>query len=304
MKPTPKVEPSSLTVPEASMGEVDKQVATQQVLLIGTDHRVSRAVAKVLAESHCPFESAAGDADALRRLRLRSFNVVITSPDTTIEEDLALLEEMRHIRPGVKAIVLAHDGTPEDVIAALRARVFCCFTEPLDAGQIAEMASRAAAETDWHLDIEVLSAHRDWVSLRVNCRLLTAERLISFLNELRRELQGADREDLMLAFREILINAMEHGAGFKPEQVVEVAAVRTERAIVFYVRDPGPGFRLNAIPHSALSNPPDDPTAHLQRRVEQGIRFGGYGILMTRKVVDELIYSEIGNEVLLIKHLN
>lgn len=304
MRTTPKIVPSSLAESGGSMAEVNSQVAPRQVLLIGTEHTVSRAVAKALDESHCPFESAAGDADALRRLRLRSFDVVVTSPDTTIEEDLALLEEMRRIRPGVKAIVLARASTPEDVIAALRARVFSCFTEPLDADQIAEMASRAAAETDWHLDIEVLSAHRDWVSLRVNCRLLTAERLISFLSELRPDVQGADRDDLMLAFREILLNAMEHGGGFKPEQVVEVSAVRSARAMVFYVRDPGAGFRMNSIPHSALSNPPGDPTAHLKVRIDQGIRFGGYGILMARKVVDELMYNEIGNEVVLIKHLD
>jgi anti-sigma regulatory factor (Ser/Thr protein kinase) len=108
----------------------------------------------------------------------------------------------------------------------------------------------------------------------------------------------------MLAFREILLNAMEHGAGFRSEQVVEVAAVRTARTMVFYVRDPGAGFPTDSTPRSALSNPPDDPTAHLHLRLEQGIRLGGYGILMARKIVDELIYSEVGNEVLLIKHLD
>jgi hypothetical protein len=42
-------------------------------------------------------EYSAGHADALHRLRMRSFGVVITSPYSTIEEDLALLEEMRAI---------------------------------------------------------------------------------------------------------------------------------------------------------------------------------------------------------------
>ena len=275
----------------------------QQVLLIGTHPEISPTVASALAEVQCTFECAAGDADALRRLRKQSFGVVITSPETTIEEDLALLEEMRRIRPGVKTIILAPSTTPEDVIAALRAQVFICFTPPFDAGAIAEMACRAATATDWRRDIEVLSARRDWVSLRVNCRLLTAERLVTFLSELRSELPDADRQDLMLAFREILMNAMEHGAGFNPEQVVEVAAVHTARTIVFYVRDPGAGFRLTSIPHCAASEPPLDPIACQELRAKQGMRPGGYGILLARKVVDELIYSEIGNEVLLIKHL-
>ena len=225
-------------------------------------------------------------------------------PLTTVEEDLALLEEVRSIRPGVKAIVLAPQSTPDDVIAALRARVFVCFTPPFEADEIAEIASRAAAETDWRNDIEVLSARRGWVSLRVNCRMLTAERLVTFLKGMRSDLAPDAHESLMVAFREILMNAMEHGAKFDPEKVVEVAAVHTARAIVFYVHDPGAGFRTDAIAHSALSNPPGDPTAHLNYREAANMRAGGYGLLMARNVVDEMMFSEVGNEVLLIKHIN
>jgi anti-sigma regulatory factor (Ser/Thr protein kinase)/ActR/RegA family two-component response regulator len=276
----------------------------RQVLLIGTDSDVNRSIGEALTKAGCTFECAAGDADALRRIRRESFDVVLTSPFTTVEEDLALLEEVRSIRPGVKAIVLAPQSTPDDVIAALRARVFVCFTPPFEADEIAEIASRAAAETDWRSDIEVLSARRGWVSLRVNCRMLTAERLVTFLREMRSDLPPAIHESLMVAFREVLMNAMEHGAKFDPEKVVEVAAVRTARAIVFYVRDPGTGFSLAAIPHAAVSNPPDDPTSHLEKREAQGMRAGGYGILVARNVVDEMMYSEVGNEVLLIKHMD
>lgn len=45
---------------------------------------------------------------------------------------------------------------------------------------------------------------------------------------------------------------MEHGAAFNPEQVVEVTAVRTGRAMVFYVRDPGAGFRRESLNHAAI----------------------------------------------------
>ena len=273
-----------------------------RVLLIATDAALSRSIAEGLASRNCASECAAGDADALRRLRRQSFDVVVTSPDTSVEEDLALLEEMRGIRPGIPTVILAPEATPEDVIAALRARVFACFSAPFDAAEIAELASRAKGEADGRGDIEVLCAHRNWVSLRVNCRLLTAERLLRFLSELRSDVPDANRERLMMAVREILVNAMEHGAGFDPDQVIEVAAVRTARAIVFHVRDPGEGFRTDSIPHAAVSNPSEDPTAHLELRSQQGLRPGGYGLLIAQGIVDELIYSEVGNEVLLIKH--
>ncbi len=45
------------------------------------------------------------------------------------------------------------------------------------------------------------------------------------------------------------------------------------------------------------------PLAHMQRRAERNMRAGGFGILITRSLVDELIYSERGNEVVLIKYL-
>jgi anti-sigma regulatory factor (Ser/Thr protein kinase) len=249
-------------------------------------------------------EYSAGHADTLQRLRKRSFGVVVTHPDSTVEEDLALLEEIREIRPGVKCIVLARHSTAEEVISALRARVFACFTPPFDPGEIANLARSAASDSQWRDDIQVLSARPGWVSVRVNCRLLTAERLMTFAKELSVQLPDDTRQGMLQAFREILLNAMEHGAAFNPEQVVEVTGIRTGRAMVFYVRDPGAGFRRESLTHAAIANPADDPTAHIMQREAEGLRPGGYGLLLAGGTVDELIYSEIGNEVVLIKYVD
>ena len=275
-----------------------------RVLVIGDQNHVSREIGDALSAADFPMEYAAGHADALQRLRMRAFGVVITNPDSALDEDLALLEEMRAIRPGVKCIVLAHHSTPDEVIAALRARVFACFTPPFDSGEIVNLARSAASDSEWRDDIQVLSARPGWVSVRVNCRLLTAERLLTFAKELSTQLPEDTRWEMMQALREILMNAMEHGAAFNPEQVVEVTAVRTGRAMVFYVRDPGAGFRRESLSHAAIANPSEDPTAHVELREEEGMRAGGFGLLVAAGTVDELIYSEIGNEVLLIKYLD
>jgi len=275
-----------------------------RVLVIGSDSQVSQEIGNALVAADCPMEYSAGYADALQRLRMRAFGVVITSPDSSVDEDLALLAEMRGIRPGVKSIVLARHSTPDEVIAALRAHVFVCFTPPFDAGEIANLALRAASDSQVREDIQVLSAKPGWVSVRVSCRLITAERLISFANELSAQLPEDTRQEMMQAFREILLNAMEHGAAFNPEQVVEVSAIRTGRSMVFYVRDPGAGFRRESLTHAALADPADDPAAHILQREAEGMRPGGYGLLLAGGTVDELIYSEIGNEVLLIKYVD
>ena len=198
-----------------------------RVLIIDSQSPVSREIGNMLATALLPFEYAHGQADTLRRLRHRSFGVVITSPESVVEEDLALLEEMRAIRPGVKCIVLASSSTPDEVIAALRARVYACFAPPFEPFEIANLARRAASDNLWRDDIYILSARPGWVSVRVNCRLITADRLLSFAKELSNQISKDTREEMLQALREILLNAMEHGAAFNPEQVVEVTAVRT-----------------------------------------------------------------------------
>jgi anti-sigma regulatory factor (Ser/Thr protein kinase) len=286
----------------AAARETLGKTAVARVLLIGKDPQLGEALEQSLSARNCLFDYATGSADALRRLRQTPYAVVITDPKSCIEEDLALLHEMRGIRPGVRLIVLAPSGTPEEIIAALRARVFLCKTAPFDPMDIANYAEQAAMSTDSLVGIEVLSAHRDWISLRINSQILTAERLVSFLKEMQQDLAERPREELMMAFHEILMNAIEHGAEFRPGKVIDVAAVHTKRAIVFYVHDPGSGFRWESLEHAAVGNMAGDVTHHVEVRDQKGMRPGGFGILIAKGVVNELIYSEVGNEVLMIKY--
>ena len=73
---------------------------------------------------------------------------------------------------------------------------------------------------------------------------------------------------------------------------------------MFYVRDPGPGFDLDDVPHAARRPTPATTRWRTPRsRSSAGLRPGGFGLLLARQVVDEMIHSERGNEVLLIKHV-
>jgi anti-sigma regulatory factor (Ser/Thr protein kinase) len=274
-----------------------------RVLLIGAVRHSEGSLEQQLTNLHCSFEHAAGSADALRLLRANPYAVVLTDPDTSIQEDLALVDEIWRLRPGVRIIVLAQCGTPEDVIEALRRRVFLCQCAPFDVKDIARYTVIAIKADNPQVGIEVLSADRSWISVRMNCDLMNADRLTAFFRQFQMTLPERPPEEMMVAFEEILNNAIEHGAQNDPTKLLEVAAVRTARTFVFYVSDPGKGFRPDDIPHAAISYSPDEPTRHIEVRNKAGMRLGGYGILVASGIVDELIYSEVGNEVLLIKYM-
>jgi len=274
-----------------------------RLLLIGDDPALAGALrASHHLKSHS-VEPCGGPFEATRLLRARAFDVVLTDPTATAGDSLALLEELHRLGPSMKTIVLAPKLSSTDVIAALRKHVFACFTRPIDYEEVADMARAAIEDTNWRDGIEVISGVPYWITLRVSCRLLTADRLTRFMTEHSSTVPSADRDLLMTAFREMLLNAMEHGAGFDPEKVIEVTAAQTARAIVFHFRDPGNGFDRDDLRHAASTAHPTDVLSVAHERNEIGLRPGGFGMLIVRQIVDELVYNEKGNEVLLIKHL-
>ena len=273
-----------------------------RILFVGSDPALLAELRRLQEVPDFEVEVAAGGVDAVRRVRRRRIDLVVTSPGSSIEEDLALIAELREARPGLREIILAPSATPEDVIAVLRANVFACFTAPFDWPEIASIIRVSLSEHDWRRSIELLSATPGWISLRVSSQLPTAERVVQFMRELAGDQPGDRRDDLIFAFREMLLNAMEHGAGFDPDKVIDVSAVRTDRAIVYHFRDPGPGFRPTRLPQAAASSTFQDVEASVVFREEAGLRPGGFGMLLVRNLVDEVIYNESGNQVILVKY--
>jgi ActR/RegA family two-component response regulator/anti-sigma regulatory factor (Ser/Thr protein kinase) len=274
----------------------------RRVLAIRPEAAFVQVLTGLLEKRDCALEMCSGNVEAVHRLRTRAADVVVSDPSTTVEEDLALAKELRCLRPATRMIVLAPHATHAELVEAIRADVFACFTPPFDYQDVAAMVSSALDVDGWQDGIQVVSGLPHWLTLRVSCHLLTADRLVRFLTELQPETPNADRNLLMAAFRELLLNAMEYGAGFDAEKVVEVTAARTARAIVYHFKDPGAGFDRADLAHATASANPEAVMAAAARRVERGLRPGGFGMLIVRQVADEIVYNESGNEVILIKH--
>lgn len=275
------------------------------ILTIGQAPLITRLLQEVAVNYgerlHC--DNVRDAQECLQRIQGKAYDLIVTDAHTNGAVDVALLRQLRQDSPATKVIVLASASTPTDVIEAMLEHAFSFFSAPFEPSEIAEMVARALELPEWDDGIEVLSALPRWITLRVKCRLLTASRVIRFLREMRSELALEIRERIGIAFREMLLNAIEHGGKFDPQQTIKVSCVVSAHALVYHIEDPGPGFSLENLPHAAISNPADDPTQHILIRAEQELRAGGFGIMITKDMVDELFYNEKGNEVLLIKHL-
>jgi CheY-like chemotaxis protein/anti-sigma regulatory factor (Ser/Thr protein kinase) len=275
----------------------------KRILIVDDDPDVHQLLAAALQAPDRHIDSAADGLEGLARVQAAPYDLVITDVTMPGLDGLELLERIRKIRPDTRVMVMTVASTPEDIIRALREQAFTYLSKPFTIPAVSQMVATALESTPSGDDIQVLSAQPNWLSLRLRCKGETADRILQFLREIAMDLPAHERENIATAFREILLNAIEHGGGSDPNKHVTITYVRGERALFYYVRDPGRGFSFDDIPHAAVSNPIDSPTDHIEVREQMGLRPGGFGIFMTRQLVDEMIYNEKGNEVLLIKYL-
>jgi anti-sigma regulatory factor (Ser/Thr protein kinase) len=157
------------------------------------------------------------------------------------------------------------------------------------------------------LSVEVVAKSEQWITLSVPCRIAAGEEAMRQLLDSdllnRADLDVGQKEKFATALREVLWNGIEHGGKLDGSKRIRVDMFHTKRSLACLIRDPGPGFQLPEITHAAINNPPEDVVQHAHVRESQGMRPGGFGILMARNLVDELIYNEQGNEAALILYL-
>ena len=277
-------------------------MSSRCLLLVDSDPAVREGLSKLLKRDDRHIEQARNGSDALERLRLSAFDVVVAGQGKNGSDPLKLLRRVRAIRPESR-VILTGDGDPAHALAAIRNRAYCYFHNPVPPAQLNDMVQQALDASSWKDDIRVRSARPEWITLDVRCKMDAAERTTQFLRESEIDLPQHTREDVVAAFRELLMNAIEHGGKSDPRKRVRVSFLRAGRSLIVSINDPGAGFSMDFLPHAAISNPEDSPIKHVEFRAEQGQRPGGFGILMTRNLVDELIYNERGNAVLFVKYL-
>jgi len=272
------------------------------LLVVDADPAVHESLNQLLQRQDRQIQHAYDGAEALEHARRIPRDLVVAGQTRDRIGGVQLLRRLGALRPA-PPVILCGDHDPTSVMAAVRARAFSYFHKPLPQRQLADMAQLALESASWRDDVKLVSATPEWTALDVRCKLDAAERATQFMREMEADLPRAACEDVAAAFRELLFNAVEHGGHSDPRKHVRVSLLRGRRALMVHVHDPGKGFSMNLLPHAAINNPADSPTRHVELRAERGQRPGGFGILMARGLVDEMIYNGRGNEVMFVKYL-
>ena len=246
----------------------------KRILIVDDDPDVHGLLRAALDAPGRHIESAYDGRAGLRLAESNPYDLVLTDLNMPGLDGMALLERIREARPDTRVVLMTVANTPENIVRAIRERAFSYFSKPFTVNAVTEMVERALSGANAEDDIQVLSARPDWLGLRLRCKVETAGRIVQFIRELGMDLPAGEREHVATAFREILLNAIEHGGGGDPDKKVFITYVRTKRAALYYVRDPGKGFSFDRLSHAAVSNPQESPVEHAEVREKLGMRPG------------------------------
>jgi anti-sigma regulatory factor (Ser/Thr protein kinase)/CheY-like chemotaxis protein len=292
-----------VSIPSNSNQRAPGTPGSAKSLLVVSDPEINLILLDQLITRDWTVEYVATNQEAFSIVQERPFDLIITSQATSAREDIELLRKIRTIRAHTRMIIRTRASTTQDVVEALRQRAFSYFSQPCSVANLSEAIRMAMEDPVWDDGIEVASASPNWIRLLVRCDVGTGERMMQFFNEMA-DLPEDEKAQVAYALREMLMNAITHGGQFDPRQYVEVSYVRAKKGVACRVKDPGQGFAMDELLHAAVSNPMDDPMRHMYVRDAVGLPPGGFGILLSRQLVDEVIYNEAGNEVLLVKYLD
>ena len=279
----------------------DQTLARHRILVADDDAAIRHGISKLLENAGFEVSQAADGIAALNAIQEKQYDLVFLDIWMPHLSGLEVLARIRNGANRPKVIVTTSDDTSETLLRAVKEQAYDYLSKPFPPRKAVEAAQRALS-ADPEPAIEVLSARPHWVELLIPCTLEAAERIRTFMMKLEADLPDSVRETIASCFGELLTNAVEWGGQLDPNRKVRVAAVRSPRMLMFRIADPGPGFSFEGLSHAAVGQPESEPTAHMSVREEQGIRPGGFGLLMTKAGADELLYNEAQNEVLFVKY--
>ena len=281
------------------------QKANRRILIVDDDRALRHVLAELLKGAGHSVDQTADGREALNKVDADLYDIVLLDVGLPGVNGLDVLAHARAAASPPIVIVMTADDTPETLLGAVRRQAYRYLRKPFAPSAIVEVVDDAIAqESAASMTIEVVSARPEWVELVAPCVLEMADRIQLFVMQLDTDLPDAVRESVAQAFHELMNNAIEWGGKLDPERKVRISCVRAKRMLLYRISDPGDGFDIAKLEHAAISNPSDSPIQHAIIREEKGLRPGGLGLMMTRSLVDELIYNEARNEVILIKYLD
>ena len=272
-----------------------------QALIVEDDPDQAELLARILLQREFAVQIAATGQSGLVLAQTTAFDLLFLDlmlPDTTgfdVCRDLRSNRETM-LTPVIMLTALDDEGHRSK---GIRVGANAYITKPYGIEQIDEAVAEVRA---WH-DRMVRGAFQGEIHVEINSELPFLQEVNDFLLNLKlaNPLTSEQLFGLRQALMEMGQNAIEWGNQHRSEALVTITYRIHPTHVEIIVRDQGTGFNPEDLAHAAADA---DPIAHMDVREKLGLREGGFGLMISRGLVDELRHNAVGNEVTLIKRFS
>lgn len=295
----------------------------KSVLIVDDEAIIRNVLQRKLEQTTTYNVHTADDGDVgLEIFKQEKVDLVITDLLMPRMNGIEMLRELKGIEPGVPVIIITGYGTLEDAIEAIHLGAEDFITKPFDINHVLETIDKTfrklAEETDQREVIKFIANENIQLEVPTNIDLLnTVINYIFSHLKARWLVSDEDLHDVKVCLYEALTNAFEHGnlgiSGTKKNELLkqsqqawreylvercastECQAARihirleiSEEQMAVTVRDEGSGF--------------DHRSRMQETDTEEIFRVHGRGLLLIQSLMDELEFSDAGNQLKMIKH--
>ena len=274
-----------------------------RLLVVDKDASLGDALSATLPANDFQIDMVACQQEAWQLICSFSYTVAIVKIEFTTAEEPSYLQQIKSFAENLPVIVISPNSESKFVLQTMALGAFAFIKEPPAIAELLELI-KAAVETAGEGDnLKIVSAMESWVEIIIPAKTTYIGRLSSFWRHLITGLSERECNRVIYACRELVQNAIEHGSCFMQGRNVYIRYFKCQGFLMFHIEDEGVGFCMDCVPHAAVGERKNAAMEVLQYRKQMGMRPGGLGIASVMGIADELIYSQKGNAVAMIKYL-
>ena len=114
----------------------------KKILIVDDDPKICETLADILEEAGYEVSTACDGQNALEKIRLDSFNLVITDIKMPIMDGMALLKEIEKSHANIEVIVSTSYGYQGQQVEATRLGAYEYLNKPLNLDQLKNIIAR------------------------------------------------------------------------------------------------------------------------------------------------------------------
>ena len=115
----------------------------KKILIVDDDPEICETLSDILEEEGYEVVSACDGQNALEKIRIGSFNLVITDIKMPIMDGMALLKEIERCHANIEVIVITSYGNQGQQVEATRLGAYEYLSKPLKLDQLKNIIARA-----------------------------------------------------------------------------------------------------------------------------------------------------------------